>query len=106
MESPAILAEDEHETGIAALPVELLLNILSRLPPRSLCRAAAVCRTWREGAESPALWCWARVWINPANFRERLGVPRLQLVREVRLVRLAKTVRRPQTLSWRARLRG
>ena len=85
MESRAKPAEDGHETGVAALPVELLLNILSRLPPRSLCRAAAVCRTWREVAESPALWCWARVWINPANFQERLGAARLQLVREIRL---------------------
>ncbi|XP_034248066.1 F-box only protein 27-like [Thrips palmi] len=41
---------------IASLPLEVLLHVLSFLPPRDLLRCRATCRQWRDLAVLPALW--------------------------------------------------
>ncbi|XP_034248173.1 uncharacterized protein LOC117649462 isoform X3 [Thrips palmi] len=41
---------------IASLPQELLLHVLSFLPPGDLLRCRATCRRWRDLAVLPALW--------------------------------------------------
>ena len=67
--------EDSHDMSVLDLPELALDCILERLPPSSLCRIAAVCRTLRERCVSDHLWekhmrkKWGRV-IGPAAYRE------------------------------------
>ncbi len=41
------------------LPVEVILHVFSCLPPKGVLQAEAVCRSWREIANSE--WLWERV---------------------------------------------
>ncbi|XP_072824890.1 F-box only protein 27-like isoform X1 [Vicugna pacos] len=54
---PAPQPEPEEELGLSQLPPELLLAVLSLLPPRTLLgRCRQVCRRWRALVDAPGLW--------------------------------------------------
>ncbi|XP_031315065.2 F-box only protein 27 [Camelus dromedarius] len=54
---PAPEPEPEEVMGLSQLPPELLLAVLSLLPPRTLLgRCRQVCRRWRALVDAPGLW--------------------------------------------------
>ncbi|KAB1273355.1 F-box only protein 27 [Camelus dromedarius] len=54
---PAPQPEPEEALGLSQLPPELLLAVLSLLPPRTLLgRCRQVCRRWRALVDAPGLW--------------------------------------------------
>ncbi|XP_074133956.1 F-box only protein 27 isoform X2 [Sminthopsis crassicaudata] len=64
----------EPETGpavdLSSLPLEVWLQILSHVPPRTLVtRCRAVCRQWRALVDGPRLWrlLWARAQDAPSQ---------------------------------------
>ncbi|XP_023577308.1 F-box only protein 27-like isoform X1 [Octodon degus] len=55
--SPQTQPQPRNGLSLSLLPPELLLAVLSRLPPRVLLkRCRHVCRTWRSLVDSKALW--------------------------------------------------
>ena len=71
------------------LPAELLEDIFSLLPHRSLQAATLVCRRWREVAEVPWLWTWLLPLVHPANLSampEVLASRRLEAVTSLRAI--------------------
>ncbi|EQB79094.1 F-box protein 27-like protein [Camelus ferus] len=54
---PPLETEPEEVLGLSQLPPELLLAVLSLLPPRTLLgRCRQVCRRWRALVDAPGLW--------------------------------------------------
>ncbi|KAK1330228.1 hypothetical protein QTO34_010415 [Cnephaeus nilssonii] len=56
---PALAQADARDPPIAldALPPELLVQVLSHLPPRTLVmRCRSVCRAWRDVVDGPTVW--------------------------------------------------
>ncbi|KAB1274134.1 F-box only protein 27 [Camelus dromedarius] len=54
---PSLETEPEEVLGLSQLPPELLLAVLSLLPPRTLLgRCRQVCRRWRALVDAPGLW--------------------------------------------------
>ncbi len=48
--------EDTYLVLHEVLPVEVILHVFSYLPPKGVLQAEAVCREWREIANSEWLW--------------------------------------------------
>ncbi|XP_072822506.1 F-box only protein 27-like [Vicugna pacos] len=54
---PPLETESENVLDLSQLPPELLLAVLSLLPPRTLLgRCRQVCRRWRALVDAPGLW--------------------------------------------------
>ncbi|XP_072822505.1 F-box only protein 27-like [Vicugna pacos] len=52
-----VVSEPKEALGLSQLPPELLLAVLSLLPPRTLLgRCRQVCRRWRALVDAPGLW--------------------------------------------------
>lgn len=50
------MTEAQH-VALAELPPELLLQVLSHVPPRALVtRCRPVCRAWRDLVDGPSVW--------------------------------------------------
>lgn len=71
------------------LPPEVLVQVLERLPPRSLLVAVLVCPLWLHLAEqAPQLWTWLHLTVWPGDLDSVipiLGSPRFCGIRRLRL---------------------
>lgn len=68
---------------MSALPLFVQELILSFLPPTSLCRAASVCKVWKDYSESDKFWKQLKESKSKQETTEQLGSLKQLYVREV-----------------------
>ncbi|CAH1981337.1 unnamed protein product [Acanthoscelides obtectus] len=73
---PLGIAEDDETNGLCFngtyLPEEILLNILSYIPPQNLLALTLVCKTWCNMIKSEPLWMEVHKKRNPSSPRKKL----------------------------------
>ena len=62
-----------------------MIRIFYLLPPQDLKNVMLVCKQWMEMGEDPNFWTWALVTVDTREEIQKLEIPRLQLIQEIKV---------------------